>query len=483
MAATALADPSADQAETFDYPITVEDAGPGTKKVTVEVPENRIKDLLETQVGEISTAAQVPGFRRGRAPKSIVRKRFGGVLRGEVRSQVVRESYEQAITKNDLKVLGEPDFGDKVVELPESGAMTYSFEVEVAPSFDLPDVAQATIKKPVVNITEDHVDQAMTNLREQQGTLVPVEDRGVKEKDYLTADVTVKSGGETLAEQKDAQLVARSGRIHGILIEDLAAKLDGLKTDESRTFAVTAPDNHPAQKLRGKELEITIDLKEIKELELAEIDEQFLEELEFEKVEQLRDALREQMEQRVEADVKRSMRTQMTTYLTENTTLELPAKLTERQTGRVVQRRAMTLLQRGVPQEQVVQNIEKVRQGADADARRELQAFFVISRFAEELGVEVDEAEVNGRVAYMAMERGDRPEAMKQRLAESGELQNLVIQMREEATLDKLIEKASVEEIEPAKGEAGDPNKAAEEATGHTPDEVAPADDAGEDVT
>jgi trigger factor len=473
--ATAVAEP--DTSVDFEYPITVEDAGPATKKVTVEVPEARISSLIEQQIGEVRGEVQVPGFRRGKAPRSIVQKKFGSYLKQEVRGQVVRESYEQALAKHDLKPLGEPDFGEKEIELPEAGALSYSFQLEVQPTFDLPDVSAAKIKKPKVDITDDHVDQAMNNLREQQGTLVPVEDRGVQAKDYMTADVTVKHGEETLAEQKDAQLVARSGRIHGILIEDLADKLDGLKIDESRSFTVKVPDDHPTEKLRGQDVEVTVELKDLKELELAEIDEQFLEEMEFENEGELREALREQMVLRVENDVKRTMRQQMTQYLIDNTKVDLPAKLSEQQTQRVVQRRAMGLLQRGVPQEQVVQNIERVKAGADADAKRELHSFFVVSRFAEERNIEVAEDEVNGRIALMAMEMNQRPEALKQKMAEGGDLQNLMGQMREEATLDALVADAQVEEVAPA-----DPNQIADEATGHQ-NEAVPADDAGDDVT
>lgn len=481
MADSALADPAVEDTEaTYEYPITVEDSGPAAKKVSVEVPEDRIQALLKDQLGVFQGEVALPGFRRGKAPTHLIQKRFGTELRKEVRQQVLRESYQQAIEKHDLKVLGDPDFGQQEIDLPESGSMSYSFEVEIAPDVNLPDASAATIKKPKVQITEEHVDQAVQNLREQQGTLVPVEDRGVKEKDYLQADVSVKLGDEVVTKQEGANLVARAGRIHGIQIDDLASKLEGLKVDETRSFTVHAPENHPSEKLRNQDVTIEVTLKELKELELAEINDEFLEELEIADMDELRRELRAEMERRVEQDVKQSMRQQMQKYLLDNTSFDLPEKMTERQAQRVVQRRATDLVMRGMPQQQVRANLDKLQQGASEAARNELKTFFILSKAAEDLGVEVDENELNGRIAYAAMERGTRPEALKQELQQNGQLMNLYLQMREQATLDKLIESAQVEEVEPTQGEAGDPNAAADAATGHTQD-VAPAE--GEDVS
>src|SRR5439155_10087741 len=136
--------------------------------------------------------------------------------------------YEQALEKNSLQVLGEPEFDDaEKIELPETGPLTYTFSVEVQPEFALPDLKQLKVKKPKININDENVEQAMLNLRQQQGTLVPVEDRGVQSGDYLVADVHVKDGDNILAHQHDAQIVARAGRIAGLEVSDLDTQLEG----------------------------------------------------------------------------------------------------------------------------------------------------------------------------------------------------------------------------------------------------------------
>jgi len=220
----------AEQEQEFEYPIRIEDAGPGTKKVSVEIPHERITSELEKQFKELRQQAAIPGFRPGHAPQKLIEKRFSSDVKEQVRRSLISESYGQAVEKNNLQVIGEPEFDNPdAIKLPEDGSLSYSFTVEVQPEFTLPDLSGLKIKKPKIEIKEENVDQAMQNLREQQGTLVPVEDRGLEKGDYLTADVHVKQDGNVIAHQHDAQLVVRPGRVAGLEIDDLDTQLAGMK--------------------------------------------------------------------------------------------------------------------------------------------------------------------------------------------------------------------------------------------------------------
>ena len=441
----------ATEEQEYTYNVKVEDLGPGTKKISVEIPEERIKEKLAEQFKELRSQAAIPGFRPGHAPQKLIEKRFATDVRDQVRRTLVSESYEQALEKNSLSVLGEPEFDNPdAIQLPESGGMSFSFTVEVQPDFTLPDLSGIKVKRPKIEVKEENVDQAMQNLREQQGALMPVEDRGVKEKDYLLADVHVKEGDAVLAHQHDAQVVARPGRIGGIQIDDLDKQLEGLKPGESRSIKAKVPDTHANEQLRGKDVEIEIALKDLKHLELAEINQAFLEDLGFQDEKELRDALREQMVERIGYDVQQAMREQVSKHLSESVQFDLPAKLSAKQADRVVNRRAVDLMMRGLPREQIESNIERLRAGADEEAARELKLFFILQKLAQDLGVDVDEAELNGRIAMIAAQRGRRPEKVKQDMAKDGSLANLYLQMREQKALDRVLENATIEEVDVA---------------------------------
>src|SRR3954447_18202034 len=211
----AVADQQQAEEQEFQYAIKVEDAGPATKKVVVEIPKERIDTKLQEQFKELRQQAAIPGFRPGHAPQKLIEKRFNQDVREQVRRALISESYEQAVEKNQLQVIGEPEFDTPdAIQLPENGNLSYSFSVEVQPEIKLPDLGNLKIKKPKINVTDENVDQAMQNLREQQGALVPVEDRGVENKDYLAADIHLKQDGNEIGHQPDAQIVARPGRIN-----------------------------------------------------------------------------------------------------------------------------------------------------------------------------------------------------------------------------------------------------------------------------
>lgn len=444
---TAVADQQSE--EEFQYSIRIEDAGPATKKVVVDIPRERIETKLAEQFKELRQAAAIPGFRPGHAPQKLLEKKFSADVREQVRRVLISESYEQAVEKNNLQVIGEPVFSDpKQLELKDDQGLSYSFEVEVQPEITIPELKGIKVNRPKIAITDENVDQAMQNLREQQGMLVPVEDRGVQEKDYLVADVHIKLGDEVVGHQHDAQIVARPGRIGGIEVQDLDKQLEGLKSGEKRDLKVSVPETHPAEKIRGKEVVIEFALKDIKKLELAEIDEEFLADLGFENESQLRDALREQMELRISSDVQTALRDQVHKHLLESINIDLPSRLSDRQANRVVNRRAVDLLMRGMPEDTIRQNIEKLGAGAKEEAARELKLFFILQKIANDLGVDVTEGELNGQIATIAAQRGERPEKLKQTMSKDGTLQNLYVQMREQKAVDKILETAEISDVD-----------------------------------
>ena len=435
--------------EDYQYSAVVSDAGPGTKKVSIEIPQEHIQSKLAEQFKVVRSKAAIPGFRIGHAPQKLIEKKFSSDIKEEVRRTLVSESYQQVIDKHKIQPLGEPeiDNGDKL-KLPEAGPLQFSFTVEVQPNFTIPDLKGVKIKKPKIEVKEENIDQAMSNLREQQGAMVPVEDRGVVAKDFVTADVHVKHAGAVIAHAHDSQIVCRPGRVGGVDVADLDKQLEGTKIGETRTITAKATDSHPHEAARGQEIQIEVAVKEIKKLELAEINAEFLDSLGFTTEKELREALREQMVERITDDVQQNMRDQLSKHLLDTITIELPTKLSQRQADRIVQRRATDLLMRGMSMENIQANVEKLKTGAEEEAARELKLFFILQDVAKTHQIDVDEQELNGRIAMIAVQSGRRPEKVKQEMTKDGSLTNLYVQAREQKALDKILEGAEIEEVD-----------------------------------
>jgi trigger factor len=439
------------QPEEQPYSIRVEDAGPATKKVWVEIPKEKVAEVIAKQYKELRQDAVIPGFRKGHAPQKLIEKKFATDVKEQVRRTLISDSYEQAVEKNSLKVIGEPEFEnpDKI-ELKADEPLTYSFSVEIQPDITLPELKGVKVKKPKITVTEDHINQAMTNLREQQGALVPVEDRGVAERDYIIADVVATLGGVVISRQEGAQIVVRAGRIAGVHVEDLPKQLEGAKSGEKRTLKVKLPDTYPNESMRGAEIDVDITVKDIKRLQPVELNQEFLDGLGFTNEKELRQALREQMDERIINDVKAAMRGQVIDYLLKGVDVTLPTKLTSKQSERVVNRRAVSLMMRGVSREQVAANIERLKSGALEEGVQELKSFFILQKVAEQMDVDVSEAELNGRIAQIALQQGRRPEKLRAELMkDTNTLTNLYVQLREEKAIDRVLDTAEIEEVEP----------------------------------
>jgi len=448
----AVQDPSTESKPEppFQYEIKIEDAGPATKKVSVEIPPERIATKLEEQFKELRSQAVLPGFRPGHAPRKLIEKKFHNDVREQVRRTLVSESFEQAVEKHALKVIGEPKFDNpEDVKLPETGSFTYSFQVEVQPEFVLPNLDGLKVRKPKVELTDAHVEEAMKNLRSEEGALVPVEDRGVEADDFVVADVHLVVEGNEAVHRHDLQFrIAPNTTFMGIKIDDADKQLVGMKPGEKREFTVKVPDTYAEENLRGKDGKIEITLKDIKKLELAEVNADFLEKLGFTNEADLRAELKVQMAQRIETDIKQSMRDQVAAYLLQNSLIDLPTNLSKSQTDRVIARRAVSLQTRGVPQEVIDRNLSKLAGGAQEEAVRELKLFFVLQKLATQLNVEVSEGELNNEIFTLSLRSGRRPEKLKQDMSADGSLTSLYVQLREQKALDKVLETSQIEEVE-----------------------------------
>ncbi len=167
-----------------------------------------------------------------------------------------------------------------------------------------------------------------------------------------------------------------------------------------------------------------------------------------ESVDELKGDLKERLVVQLEQEVKGALAQQVYRYLLSNTNLELPAKLSARQMGTVLRRRATELMQKGVPEAEIVQQIDALRISSAQQAAVDLRLFFIMSKLAEQFSIDVSEEEVNARVAAIAMQYGRRPEKLRHQMESSGQFEQLHLQIRDGKVVDKLVEMGEVTEVD-----------------------------------
>jgi trigger factor len=352
--------------------------------------------------------------------------------------------------KSELLVIGDP-FGTRMaeIELEPGKDLKFGLDVEVQPEFDLPKLEGLELKRPLIEISDERVDEELTKICLNEGSL---EAHDASEKgDYLTGNAKMVDADGTEHYNIEGAVVqcppdGGKGMILGVMVDDLGKQLGLPKAGDSVTIKAKGPEQHEVEALRDKDLTVTFEVTAIDKivpLERSELVSRFGLADEAE----LKGRLRERLEQRIKVQQATAVRQQVAKHLLENTDFELPERLTAQQAGRAMERRRMELMYRGMDEMEIESHIGQLRAASAAEARQNLKLFFILNRVAEDMDVQVSESEARQRVAEMAFERGARPEQFFQELVQSGRIQTVFLQIREHKTLDAIVAKANVTDV------------------------------------
>tara|TARA_Y100000588_G_scaffold179467_1_gene193343 strand:- start:4464 stop:5927 length:1464 start_codon:yes stop_codon:yes gene_type:complete len=441
--------------------VAVEEIGPARKRLTIEIPPDRIADALEKNLSQLKVDAQIPGFRKGRAPMKLVERRFSTAVREDVRGQLISESYSQAIEDHEFDVIGQPDIkGAEEIKLPDSGPLKFEVEIEITPEIELPSLEGIKVNKVKFKITQDDIEAEIDQQRQQYGKMEVVETGKIKIGDFVLCDVRIRSGKDA---GEDATEIAHhpgtyvivpdkkdesSGPVAGILVENLTTQLTGKSAGSDIIISMTGPQSHEDERIRNQPITLALHLESISRKEPVDLETvQLMYGVESPKA--LKDQVRQNLDKRGELNQTSDMYRQITESLLDKVEMDLPEGLTERQTQRVMSRRRLELAYQGVPEQEIDQRVAEQRSASEEEVQKQLKHFFILNKVAKQLEVDVSEAEVNGQIASMAIQRGRRPEKLRKELIKSGELEQIFVQIRERKTLEAILTKAKVTEVDP----------------------------------
>lgn len=462
--------------------VAVDEVGPLRKKLTITVPREIIDERVNEQFDELRQEAVVPGFRKGRAPLKLLEKRFGNDVGEQVGSNLMGGSYMAAVEKTELDTLGDPlvcvsvteerkddsgkaksvevqklvgmDEAVETIKLPKEGPLVYSCEVEIRPTFDLPELEGIAVEKPRLEITDEDVDNEIKRILMLRGTFRPVEKGAVEADDVLVGELRVVVGDEVIKTEDNADVAARDQRYDGILMEGFGKAAIGAKRGDVVAVDVTIPDDYPSIDARNQKGRIELEIKDIKRLEVPTVDDETIKAIGFESADELRGILRTRMEGELHRAVLQVMRGGVCQYLLDNTKLEIPQGISQRQTERTVAQRMLELYNRGVPEADIFKQVDEMRTSAAEEADRTLRLAFIMDKIAKKLDIDVSEEEMNSAIAGIAQRRNLRFDRVRDELASKNHMSTLYMNLRDMKVQDALLKTAKVTEVDPPKQEA-----------------------------
>jgi trigger factor len=431
---------------------TVEKLDGSRIKIDVEIPPDEIKHSIEHVAEHLGAEMKVPGFREGKVPPEMVIQKLG---REAVLGQAIEHSlagwYERALLDADVSPVGDPKLN--VSELPDEGEpLKFSIEVAVRPPAELGDWEGVEVGRPEVEVPLEAVDAELERLQNGFAKLNTV-DRAAKPGDVLLVDFDGKIDGEKFegGEARDYLLELGSGQV----LDGFEETLKDAKAGDKREATVTFPDEYPAEEMQGKEAVFEIDVKEVREKELPELDDDFATEAsEFDTLGELRDHIGERVREVLDARAEEGFREAALDAVAKQAKMNLPDELVDSRATETWERVERTLQQRGVSPTAYLESQGKTREElieeAKPDAELSMRREAVLEAVADKEGIEVTDEEMTEALAPIAEREGVKTEEMVERLHATGRDKLLRKDLRMRAALESIAEKAKPIEMEKA---------------------------------
>ncbi len=415
------------------------------REIDLEIPAENVQKATEKVARDIARIARIPGFRPGKAPVTLVRRRFAEDIQGEVVQSLVPEYLEKALDEKKLVPVTRPEV-DKV-EFKEGEPLRVHAVFEVLPEFELGDYKNLQVQVDEIEIGDAQVDKTLEEMRERAATFVPVEGRPAKDGDSVLIKLmgTPAGGGDPVrAENVLVPLGAEE------TLASFTENLRGATAGETRQFEAKYPDDYPDPKLAGKTYNYSVDVQGIKEKKLPELNDEFVKDTAggqegVTTLDELRKKLRESLDAAKEERQKAQAHEKILEALVKQHDFPVPEALIEGQMDTRLERVVRSLAAQGVDPRAVNVDWTALRRQQRDRSVADVKAELLLDRIATAENIDVTDADVEKEVAALAERSGESAIALRARLTKQGALDRMKSKLRSDRTIDWLYRTARIE--------------------------------------
>jgi trigger factor len=424
-------------------------------RLDAEVPGEELEQRVQRAANALGRELRIPGFRKGKVPGPMVIQRIG---REAVLEQAVRDSmpewYEEAILRSGISTVGDPKLEVDLDEVPEAGApLSFSIEVSVTPKATLGAYTGLEVGKRSPEVGGDAIDHELEHMRERFARVETV-DRPLAEGDMTIVDFVGRVDGEPFAggEARDYMLEIGGGR----LIEGFEEQLVGATAGDSREVEIAFPDDYQSEDLRGKHAVFDVTVKDVRQKELPELDDDFASEAsEFDTIEELRADIEHKLLHAQEHSVEDEFRESVVDAAVSEASVDLPDELVTARAEEMWERTEHALRAQGIDPETYFKTSGKTRddviEETKQDAARQLSRESVLEAVADAEGIEASDEELLEALAPAAEREKSKPERLLERLVKTGRDLPIRREIRLRKAVDRLVETAEPIDPEQAK--------------------------------
>ena len=413
------------------------------KELELEIPADEVSKAMERVAKEFARLARVPGFRPGKAPIPLIKKRFAEDIKGEVLQTLVPQRVEKAVAEQKLTPVSQPQV-DKV-EYNEGQPVKFRASFEVLPEFALGNYRNLEIEMPEMQITDESVAETLAEMQQRAAAFTPVEGRAVQNDDFVQVKLhgTPEGGGDPL--QADSVLCHVGAEE---TMEPFNENLRGASVGDHKNFDVEYPADYPDAKLAGKKFHYSVDVLGVKTKTLPEINDEFAKDVsDAASLEELKKKIRESLEHDRDHRQKELQREKVLAELVKLHVFPVPDSLVEHQMDVRLERVVRSLAQQGVDPRAVNVDWTSLRRRQEERARDDVKAELVVDRIATEEQIDVTEEELQHELEHVASHGGESAEVIRARLTKQGALDRMKAKLRSDKTVDWLAQNARVKTV------------------------------------
>lgn len=412
------------------------------KRIRVEIPAEEVSRRVEEGYAEVRKVAPLRGFRKGKAPMSMVRRVFKESVEADVAEHLVRDSLAEAVKENDLKVLSLPKIdSDKLAEGKE---FVFTATVEIVPEVTPTGYKGIPVRKEKVEVRDEDVDAAVNRLRESFAQYHAVEGRGAAASDLLEFGFTATSGGQTLEKNDSANVILEGGVPFG---KEFESKLAGARAGEARSFEVQFEPDFPNKKYAGKQVSFELKVHSVREKKIPDLDDDFAKGFgDIADLSDLGKKMRARLLQEREEAARRNAEEQLRQGLLERNPFPVPKTLVDRQVVSMIEDTANRLVSQGVDLKKVHMDFEKMRERFAPNADRAVRLSLLLSVIGEKEGIDVPFSEIEAEMKEMAAGAGIEYEKIREMFGDEARMDNLRNRLLERNVMAFLLENAEAKE-------------------------------------
>ena len=425
--------------------ITVEKTSEVERKLNIEVPWDKYQEELNRQLAQIRKGSTLKGFRKGKAPMEMVRRIYSEDAGKDAVNALAGEAVRDTLAEHELKPFGSPYLTD--VKTEENKSVNMEAIVELEPTFELAEYSALDLMKPSPEVSDDDVDKFLQNMRHNQADTVSIEEkRGLKEGDVANVDFTGSMGGEPVEDLNGTDYLLHIGSSE--TVPGFEEQIVGMEAGQKKEFDLTFPEDFFKPELAGQVIHFDVHLKDIRELQLPELDDEFAKDQgEFKDLEELKAAIRENMSRMKASDSEKALRRNLTKRLVDDNVFEVPPSLADRELRRIVQEYGDNMVQSGLDNEKVREAILENEEHLKKTAAETIRLLYIITQIAEKEEIEASEDDILDVVKGMAG-RMDKPvEDLMEEYSKDGTLSEIGFNIVREKVFTLLLEKANITEL------------------------------------